>query len=183
MRPYTVVGLGLRTPTEKFWAPVGQLTSAMTAEDKINLLSYIVPRFGSGDPDQEAALESFVTGLKPTFAAIRAKCPDLSEGDVQLLGTELLAAEILKPGRSTRVEFAAWVSEMSSSELKDILAARKLVRDRAVSDLNAYRQAKEEEKARIEERRKKIEEQVDQARRERNIMFNRRTGKFEEIKK
>ncbi len=155
----------------------------MTAEDKINLLSYIVPRFGSGDPNQEAALDSFVTGLKPTYAAIRAKCPELSEGDVQLLGTELLAAEILKPGRSTRAEFAAWVSEMSRAELEEILAARKYVRDSAMDDLNAYKKAREDEKARLEERRKKIEEQVNQARSERTIMFNRRTGKLEEIKK
>jgi hypothetical protein len=128
-------------------------------------------------------LDSFVTGLKPTYAAIRAKCPELSEGDVQLLGTELLAAEILKPGRSTRAEFAAWVSEMSRAELEEILAARKYVRDSAMDDLNAYKKAREDEKARLEERRKKIEEQVNQARSERTIMFNRRTGKLEEIKK
>ena len=34
---------------------------------------------------EEAALQTFVAALKPTFATIKAKCPDMSEGDVQLL--------------------------------------------------------------------------------------------------
>merc|ERR1711862_592024 len=74
-------GLGLRTPSKNFWEPVGQLTSAMDVEDKINLLSYLVPRFGSGNQD---SLDAFVNGMTPTFSYIRDKCPLLPESDVQV---------------------------------------------------------------------------------------------------
>ena len=80
-------------------------TASMVPEDKINLLAHIVPRFGSDDSAQAEALENFVSGLDPTFDAIRSKCSSLSEADVQLVGSELLAAEILKPGRSSKREF------------------------------------------------------------------------------
>ena len=100
----SVLGLGLRTPSKEFWQPIGEKTAAMDPEDKVNLLAYLVPRFGSGNPEQDVALGSFVSGLVPTFEVIRAKVPDLSEGDVQLVSTELLAAEIAKPGRSSKAE-------------------------------------------------------------------------------
>ena len=45
----------------------------MVIEDKINLLAYLVPRFGSGNPEQEEALLAFATGLTPTFKLIREK--------------------------------------------------------------------------------------------------------------
>ena len=48
------MGLGLGKPSKDFWAPVGKLTAAMAPEDKVNLLAYIVPRFGSGDAAQDA---------------------------------------------------------------------------------------------------------------------------------
>ena len=66
-------GLGLQTPSAEFWTPMGQMTGTMEAEDKINLLAHLVPRFGSGNPEQEAALDAFVTGLKPTFTFLRSR--------------------------------------------------------------------------------------------------------------
>jgi hypothetical protein len=174
-------GLGLQTPSEDFWTPIGQLTGAMEAEEKINLLAHLVPRFGSGNPVQEAALEAFVTALKPTFAFIRSKCPDLSESDVQLLGTELLAAEVLKPGRSTREEFAVWLAALDVAELKEILDARKLVKIEAKSQLEEFRRLQAEKVAKEEEEKRTMWAQVEAARKVRSMVFNSKTGKMEPV--
>ena len=176
-------GLGLRTPSPEFWAPVGQLTNAMEAEEKINLLAHIVPRFGSGNPYQEAALQAFVSGLKPTFAYIRQVCPSLPESDVQLLGTELLAAEVLHPYRSSRSEFAAWLSSLTEDELLDLVKARKQLKQDALAGLQEYRRQVAEAKRAIEEREEMRKNQLETARRERTMEFNYKTGKFEKAKK
>jgi SAM-dependent methyltransferase len=172
-------GLGLRTPSKEFWAPVGESTSAIPVEDKISLLAYIIPCFGSGDPAQEEGLKAFVSGLKPTYAVIRSKCPDWTEAEVQLLGAELLATEVLKPGRSTRQEFAAWLAVLSDAELRELLAERKAIRVTAKSELVAFRQEKADSKARYEEYQKVMAEQIDVARRERSLIFNPKSQKME----
>jgi hypothetical protein len=178
-----VTGLGLRTPSPEFWQPVGETTGDMVIEDKINLLSYLVPRFGSGDPQQEVALDAFATGLRPTFALIRSKCPDLAESNVQLLGTELLCAEILVPGQSTKEEFASWLGAMTEPEMKDLLAARQKPRQEATDELAAFKLAREEESTRREDVKKAYDEQVDKARQARSMAFNPATGKFQELKR
>jgi len=172
-------GLGLRKPSEEFWLPVGQNTAAMEIGDKISLLAYIVPRFGSGNPAQEEALRAFVTGLKPTYAILRKKCPDLSESDVQLLGTELLASEVLTVGRSTREEYARWVTALSENELREILAKRKSYAATAKVELEAYKQKKKDDIKALEEYQKTMQEQIDTARKTRTLVFNPRTEKFE----
>jgi len=177
------MGLGLRKPSKDFWAPVGKFTAAMSPEDKVNLLAYIVPRFGSGDAAQEEALGAFVSGLEPTFALIRTKCPSMKEGDVQLLGSELLASEVLKPGRSTREEFAIWLGALSEVDLEFILTKRKSFKEEAAQELVSFKEARESEEKRIEERREKIREQIDVARENRYVVFNPRTGKMEEVEK
>lgn len=175
------MGLGLRKPSKDFWAPVGKLTAAMTPEDKVNLLAYIVPRFGSGDPAQDEALEAFVSGLEPTFKVIRSKCPSMKESDVQLLGSELLASEILKPGLSTREEFAAWLGALSDVDLEFILTKRKSFKEEAKKDLETFQEERKAEQERVEKRREKIQEQVMTARENRSVIFNPRTGKVEEV--
>lgn len=177
------MGLGLKKPSKEFWAPVGKLTAAMRPEDKVNLLAYIVPRFGSGDPRQDEALEAFVSGLEPTFAVIRSKCPSMKEGDVQLLGSELLASEVLKPGRSTREEFAVWLGALSDVDLEFILTKRKSFKEEAKAELEKFKEDREAEEKRIETRREKIQEQVMTARENRSVYFNPRTGKVEQMKK
>lgn len=172
-------GLGLRTPSKEFWVPIGENTAAMEVEEKINLLAYIVPRFGSGDPAQEEALQAFVTGLKPTYSVIRSKCSDLSEADLQLLGTELLAAEVLTVGRSTREEFASWLAAISGDELEEILANRKSIRTNAAKELDAYKAERAEAEAQREEYKRLYEEQIQTARAERSLIFNARTQKME----
>jgi hypothetical protein len=155
----------------------------MDVTDKINLLAHLVPRFGSGNPEQEEALLAFATGLKPTFALIRSKCPDLAESNVQLLGTELLCAEILFPGRSTKEEFATWLGSMTEVDVKEILLVRKGYNDEAKSELTAYREEQAELQRKREEIQKRYKEQVTKARKERTMAFNPKSGKFEEIKK
>lgn len=155
----------------------------MPIEDKINLLGFLVPRFGSGDAAQEEALSAFASGLAPTFDFIRSKCPDLDEADVQILGTELLCAEILIPGRSSKHEFAAWLGGMNDADLKKILATRKAIGEKTANELVEFREAREQEEREREELRKKYEEQVKKARESRSMGFNPNTGKFEQIKK
>lgn len=155
----------------------------MVPEDKINLLAHIVPRFGSDDPAQEKALEDFVTGLEPTFDVIEKKCPSLSEADVQLAGTELLAAEILKPGRSTKTEFASWVAALTEADVLDVLERRKSFKKVAVDALTQMRENRQAELDRIEAEKKKFEEQVEKARAERTIELNIKNGKMELKKK
>lgn len=176
-------GLGLLTPSVEFWEPVGINTANMVLEDKINLLAYLVPRFGSGNAHQEAALTAFATGLEPTMSVVRKKCPDLSASDVELLGTELLCAEILIPGRSSKEEFAAWLGSLNDADLKAILASRKSSNEETASELSAYRKQLEEEKLQLEELKKRYNEQVQKAREERTMAFNPNTGKFQLLKK
>mmetsp|Transcript_32585 Transcript_32585/g.60243 ORF Transcript_32585/g.60243 Transcript_32585/m.60243 type:complete len:665 (-) Transcript_32585:82-2076(-) len=181
------MGLGLRKPSKDFWAPVGKLTAAMTPEEKVNLLSYIVPRFGSGDAAQDEALEAFVSGLEPTFAVIRSKCPTMKERDVQLLGSELLASEVLKVRNgapsSTRQEFAVWLGALSEVDLEFILTKRKSFKDDATQELESFKEERDAETKRVEDRREKIQEQVMAARENRSVVFNPRTGKMEEAEK
>jgi len=176
-------GLGLRTPSPQFWQPIGELTSNMEINDKINLLSYLVPRFGSGQTEQKAALLAFASGLKPTFACIRSKCPDLSESDIELLGTELLCAEILIPEASTKEEFAAWLGAMTGADMEEILATRKGLNEESNSELSAYKEEQGEKERERADIRKRYEEQLAEARKVRSIVFNPRTGKFQELKK
>lgn len=177
------MGLGLRKPSKEFWAPVGKSTSAMTPEDKVNLLAHIVPRFGSGNPDQDRCLEAFVSGLQPTFAIVRSKCSGMSEGDVQLLGSELLAAEVLKPERSTRKQFALWLGALTDVDLHYILTKRKGFKEEARRELESFRERREADERRTQEKREKIQVQVIRARETRSVFFNPRTGKMEEVAK
>jgi hypothetical protein len=121
--------------------------------------------------------------MKPTFSAIRSTCPDLSEDDVQLLGTELLASEILIPGRSTREQFAAWVGALTDVEMNDILAARKRSKEEAKAELKQFRDERKAKEEAAENAQQKMREQVQKAREERSMIFNPQTGKMEEIKK
>lgn len=176
-------GLGLLNPSAEFWEPVGMNTANMVLEDKINLLAYVVARFGSGDPAQEEALQAFATGIEPTMAVVRRKVPDLSDADVELLGTELLCAEVLIPGRSTKEDFATWVGSMSEDDLRGVLNARKSFNEDTLGELATFREEKEAEKKRLEELRSRYAEQVQKAREERTMTFSPKTGKFQELKK
>jgi hypothetical protein len=175
------MGLGLRKPSADFWAPVGRLTASMTPEEKVNLLAYVVPRFGSDDPAQQEALSAFVSGLEPTLAVIRSKCPNMKEADVQVVGSELLASEVLTLGRSSREEFAIWLGALTDVDLEFILAKRKAFKDDATKELQAFQKKREDEEQAVDDRRTKIQEQVAYARENRTTMFSPRTGKIEQV--
>lgn len=175
------MGLGLRKPSPEFWEPVGRLTAAMPPEEKVSLLSFIVPRFTSLS-SSAPALQSFVTGLEPTFALLRSKCPTLNEDDIQTVGSELLACEILTE-RSSRREFALWLGELTEEEIKDILKMRKSYREEAMKAMNAMREERERKKKEEEETMKKYKEQMKKAREERTMVFNEKTGKMELMEK
>jgi hypothetical protein len=151
--------------------------------DKVNLLAHLVPRFGSNDPQQESALQAFVAGLEPTFAVVRSKCPTMAASDVQLVGTELLAAEILQPGRSTKKEFAMWVAALTEADLTEMVSKRKSYREQALTDMKAMQEERQAQADRLEEQRNKMMEQQMKAREERSMVFNPQTGKMQEIKK
>ena len=172
-------GLGLRSPSAEFWVPIGQNTANMDIEERISLLAYIVPRFGSGNPEQEEALQAFVSGLAPTYSVIRSKCSELSDADVELLGTELLATEVLTVGRSTREEFAAWMMALEPDELREMLTLRKSLRESAKKELADYRQQLVDEQRMKDEYRQKYEEQIKAARENRSLFFNPKTRKME----
>jgi len=166
---------------EAFWKPMGEATSDMEPEDKVILLAHLVPKFGKG-AEGDRCLQDFVTGLEPTFAAIRAKCPSLPSADVQLLGSEFLAAEVLVvPPASSKVSFAAWVTEMSSEEMVDILEQRKAFKLNSDKELEMVRDFRREEKERREKEIEERKEQFEKARKERSMEFNPLTGKMEEV--
>jgi hypothetical protein len=157
----------------------------MNVEDKINLLGYIVPCFGSNDPDQLQALQDFASGLKPTMNLVRMKCPGLPEPDVQLIATEFLAAEILKPsssGKVSREDFAKWLGAMTAEEIKAPLVARQQLRRQSAEELGAYKQEQADRKAELEKQRALYQEVVKKARENRSMILNGRTGKFEVFK-
>lgn len=176
------MGLGLRTPSE-FWELIGQRTFSMNPDEKVNLLAHIVPRFGSDDPEQEEAMQAFVAGLEPTFAVVRSKCPSMSDADVQLIGTELLASEILQPGRSTKKEFATWVSSLTKEELEEVLTKRKAFKEKAMADMKVMQEERKAREEEIEAQRQKMIEQQKKAREERSLAFNPETGKMEIMEK
>ena len=105
----------------------------------------------------------------------------MSEADIQLLGTELLAAEILVPGRSTREEFAVWVGSLDVSELEAILNRRKSFKETATTEMKEMQSDRQADVERREALLKKMQEQQEKARRERSMAFNPKTGKMQEL--
>mmetsp|Transcript_2306 Transcript_2306/g.2985 ORF Transcript_2306/g.2985 Transcript_2306/m.2985 type:complete len:468 (-) Transcript_2306:156-1559(-) len=171
------MGLGLRKPNPEFWEPVGTLTAAIPPEEKVSLLSFIVPRFSTVPT---ASLEAFVTGLKPTISALRTKCPKMKDAEIQIVASELLACEILT-GRSTRLEFASWLQEMSEEEVREILVARQSYRKEAMGEMRKMQEERMKEEEEEKETMRKYEEQLEAARKERTMVFNEKTGKMEEV--
>jgi len=171
-------GLGLRTPQETFWKPVGQYTAAIGIEDKISLLGFLVPRFGNSGKSA-ALLEAFVSGLQPTNAMIEQKCPEMTPEQVQLLSSELLACEVTQPTDFSRQDFACLMSTFTPDELRDLLKLRLSFRQAARDDLLEYRRVQEEEAAKVVALREKMEEQIRVARETRSLYFNPRTEKME----
>jgi len=105
----------------------------------------------------------------------------MSDAGAQLASSELLAAEILIPGRSTKQEFAQWVSSLTASDIDGVLKRRREFKEIAGADREAMVKAREEERKKREEEIEKMKSQMDEARENRSMVFNEETGRFEEI--
>merc|ERR1711957_209093 len=177
------MGLGLSKPSEEFWKPIGSATADMDPEDKVNLLSHIVPRFGGTNPAMDGAATNFLSGLRPAVAVIKGKCSNISNSDAQLVATELLAAEILKPGLSTKAEFAAWLGELTEGEIQEMIKTRKAYRNDAAEAMAEMQKIRKQMREETEARLKAEREELIRAAEERTMAFDERTGTFREIVK
>lgn len=175
------MGLGLDPPNAEVWSKVGQLTAALEPEDKVSLLAHIVPRFGRNGPAGEQGIKDFVDGLQPTFEVIKKKCQGMNDKDVQLAGSELLAAEILIPGRSTKSQFAKFISALTASDIEGVLARRRSFKEVAEKDMAEMVKAREEEMERRKQEVERMQKQIEDARENRSMVFNEETGAFEEV--
>jgi len=173
------MGLGLSKPSESFWKPMGAASADMEPEEKVNILSHIVPRFGNDHAGAEAAIESFLSGIPPTIAVIKEKAGTaLVKSDVQLAATELLAAEILKPGRSTRKQFAQFLGELTEEEIREVVKKRKAYKEMAAEDMEKMQVVRKQMREEQEARLKAEQEERERARRERSTYFDEKTGRF-----
>ena len=102
---------------------------------------------------------------------------------MQLLGTELLAIEVLSLERSTREEFAAWVEEMTEAEMKQFLANRKKLNEESTAGVAGAKKRREELMALYEAQQKLMKEQMEAAREARSVTFDPKTGRFQEVAK
>jgi hypothetical protein len=175
-------GLGLTELDTKFWPIIRSQTGAMGASDRVNLLAHIVPEFSLSDSSSsntaadgtDASLElmSFASGLEATYSCIRErmKGKSISEAEVQMLGTELLACEVLS-GATSRRNFAAYLSELTSDELEAILRERKQISAAAKEEMSVFLMEREREGE-----ENKLSQPLQQQQR---TKFNEETGKME----
>ena len=120
-------GLGLTTPQPAFWQPMGELTSALSSDDKVWLLADLAPLFAS--EADSAFLEGAVPVLEKVQARLREAVPEFAlEADddgavaasltpkqlegLQLLSVDLLTVDYLVHGRADLEEpFLEWVRD------------------------------------------------------------------------
>ena len=125
-------GLGLTTPQPAFWQPMGELTSALSSDDKVWLLADLAPLFGS-ESDAEF-LNGAVPVLEAVQASLRERVPEFAleedeEGVVkssltpkqleglQLLSVDLLTVDYLVHGRADlEGPFLEWVARRAGMD-------------------------------------------------------------------
>jgi hypothetical protein len=168
-------GLGLQTPGET-WTMIGTETAVLNPEEKVDLLTFIVPRFGEVSDD---IMSDFAAGIRPTKEVLMEK--GLAEADACLVGTELLARDFLGSEDVEKEDFGRWITEMSREEAEGILAARKSFKSKSEEELNRFVTEREERLKKEQEEREQMMKQVEKAREERTMFFNDETGKMEFI--
>ena len=125
-------GLGLTTPQPAFWQPMGELTSALSSDDKVWLLADLAPLFAS--EADSAFLEGAVPVLEKVQARLREAVPEFAlEADddgavaasltpkqlegLQLLSVDLLTVDYLVHGRADLEEpFLEWVTRRADMD-------------------------------------------------------------------
>lgn len=139
-------GLGLDAPRELFWKPLGQLTTALTVDDKLWLLADLLPLFD----DAVYALNAetglplpLATLLDPQVGALSAALdvcgsvlPDspFTDRDRQLLAIDIVARDFLPAAavvtdlqgvNTASDDFKAWLQTLTRVDLEAFLDERK----------------------------------------------------------
>eukprot|EP00639_Heterosigma_akashiwo_P006018 CAMPEP_0194570156 /NCGR_PEP_ID=MMETSP0292-20121207/7584_1 /TAXON_ID=39354 /ORGANISM="Heterosigma akashiwo, Strain CCMP2393" /LENGTH=520 /DNA_ID=CAMNT_0039420549 /DNA_START=211 /DNA_END=1773 /DNA_ORIENTATION=- len=117
-------GLGLAEPSEEFWVPLGEATLNVGAEDKVMLIAELVP-YLAGAADQKAACADMVRLLPGLADTIRGKCPEMKDGDVELLAVDLTVTDLLPAPADRRATFAEWTQTLSTGAFEMFLDQRK----------------------------------------------------------
>jgi aminopeptidase C len=98
----------------------------------------------------------------------------------KLLNKDKLISEILmRPGNSSKDEFASWLGSMNESDLQVILQDLRRSGDAARSELLIMQEERRAEQERIETLKKRMLDQQSAARNDRSLIVNTRTGKLE----
>ena len=90
------MAVGLDTPDEAFWSPLGAATSSVAPRDKVNFLARIISYIGCDDSNGDL-LKELPSFLISTVQEIQQQLATktISEADCQLLATELIICEYL----------------------------------------------------------------------------------------
>merc|ERR1712146_522598 len=141
--------LGIKDPGEEFWAPLGQLTMDMQAEDKLILLSECVPHFSSNQGREK--LESFIKALPKVAEIINRKMENvkleqekeqndekvwLEKGDLQLITVDILLTDWLTSENANIKlmsvdEVVEWCeNELNPTNIEYLIKERKSYKDK-----------------------------------------------------
>ena len=85
----------------------------------------------------------------------------------------------MRPGNSSKDEFASWLGSMNESDLQVILQDLRRSGDAARSELLIMQEERRAEQERIETLKKRMLDQQSAARNDRSLIVNTRTGKLE----
>ena len=96
------MAVGLDTPDEAFWQPLGVATSAITPRDKINFLARTIAYIGSDDLNEDLVkdLPSFLMNIVNEIE-LQLAAKKVNDADCQLIATELIICEYLTSKRSS----------------------------------------------------------------------------------
>ena len=95
------MAVGLETPDDAFWKPLGAATSSITPRDKINFLARTISYIGSENSNEDLLKElpSFLLSVSEEIQQ-QLSTKSVSEADCQLLATELIICDYLTSRKS-----------------------------------------------------------------------------------
>ncbi|KAH8072832.1 methyltransferase domain-containing protein [Aureococcus anophagefferens] len=150
-------GLGMATPRDGFWKPLGDTTAALSVDDKLWLLADCLPHFQTYGDDEDAvppALAALLRGagesgadeggvLQRALALIGEKLPAFEDQPKQLLAIDLCARDYLAGafGAASAAEalaegdaFLAWLGAQTADDLEQLAEQRKSYREDATEN-------------------------------------------------
>ena len=150
-------GLGMATPRDGFWKPLGDTTAALSVDDKLWLLADCLPHFQTYGDDEDAvppALAALLRGagdagadeggvLQRALALIGEKLPAFEDQPKQLLAIDLCARDYLAGafGAASTAEalaegdaFLAWLGAQTAGDLEALAEQRKSYREDATEN-------------------------------------------------